>query len=124
MLDVNLAGFLYCARAALPHLLRRPRTARAGRPIWSTSARWPAGSPVADSAVYNMTKHGVGAFSEALRQEVADRHVRVSVIEPGAVDTELAGHNRPEIREGTSSSASPASSGSRRPTSPTPSATW
>ena len=51
------------------------------------------------SAVYNLTKHGVGAFSEALRQEVAGRHVRVSLVEPGAVDTELRIHNRPEIQE-------------------------
>ena len=49
------------------------------------------------SAVYNATKHGVGAFSEALRQEVTTRHVRVSVIEPGVTETELAGHNRPEV---------------------------
>jgi NADP-dependent 3-hydroxy acid dehydrogenase YdfG len=34
-----------------------------------------------------------------LRQEVTQRHVRVSLVEPGAVATELAGHNRPEIQE-------------------------
>ena len=52
------------------------------------------------SGVYNATKHGVGAFSEALRQEVTRRHVRVSLVEPGAVETELASHNRPEIQDG------------------------
>jgi NADP-dependent 3-hydroxy acid dehydrogenase YdfG len=51
------------------------------------------------SGVYNATKHGVGAFSEALRQEVTRRHVRVSLVEPGATSTELASHNRPEIQE-------------------------
>ena len=51
------------------------------------------------SGVYNLTKHGVGAFSESLRQEVTRRHVRVSLVEPGAVATELPSHNRPEIRE-------------------------
>ena len=51
------------------------------------------------SGVYNATKHAVGAFSESLRQEVTGRHVRVSLVEPGAVATELASHNRPEIRE-------------------------
>ena len=50
------------------------------------------------SGVYNLTKHGVGAFSESLRQEVTGRHVRVSLVEPGAVATELRRHNRPEIR--------------------------
>ncbi|MBN9621974.1 MAG: oxidoreductase, partial [Actinobacteria bacterium] len=38
-----------------------------------------------------------GAFAEALRQEVTERHVRVSLIEPGAVATELSSHNRPEV---------------------------
>jgi NADP-dependent 3-hydroxy acid dehydrogenase YdfG len=50
------------------------------------------------SGVYNLTKHGVGAFSESLRQEFAPRQVRVSLVEPGAVDTELRDHNRPESR--------------------------
>ena len=49
------------------------------------------------SGVYNATKHGVGAFSESLRQEVTKRHVRVALVEPGAVATELVGHNRPEV---------------------------
>ena len=53
-----------------------------------------------NSGVYNATKHGVGAFSESLRQEVTTRHVRVTLIEPGATATELAFHNRPEILEG------------------------
>ena len=51
------------------------------------------------SGVYNATKHAVGAFSESLRQEVTGRHVRVSLVEPGAVTTELSSHNRPEVRE-------------------------
>jgi NADP-dependent 3-hydroxy acid dehydrogenase YdfG len=51
------------------------------------------------SAVYNATKFGVGAFSEALRQEVTERHVRVSLVEPGGTSTELAFHNRPEVLE-------------------------
>ena len=58
------------------------------------------GSRGSGSGVYNATKHGVGAFSESLRQEVTQRHVRVALVEPGAVATELAGHNRPEVLEG------------------------
>jgi len=49
------------------------------------------------SGVYNLTKHGVGAFSESLRQEVTERHVRVALVEPGAVATELATHMRDEM---------------------------
>src|SRR5260370_316923 len=51
------------------------------------------------SSVYTLTKHGVGAFSESLRQELAGRHVRVSLVEPGATSTELITHNRPEVME-------------------------
>jgi NADP-dependent 3-hydroxy acid dehydrogenase YdfG len=99
MIAVNVEGLLYCAHAALPHLLAAaqdsPRRVADLVNISSVAGR------VARSgnAVYNLTKHGVGAFSEALRQEVAGRHVRVSVVEPGAVATELSSHNRPEIRE-------------------------
>jgi NADP-dependent 3-hydroxy acid dehydrogenase YdfG len=52
-----------------------------------------------NSGVYNLTKFGIGAFSESLRQEVTGRHVRVSLVEPGAVDTELMSHVRAEVRE-------------------------
>ena len=44
-------------------------------------------------------------FSEALRQEVTERHVRVALMEPGAVATELTHHMRPEIRDALSSAA-------------------
>ncbi|MDX6623227.1 MAG: hypothetical protein QOE75_1159, partial [Solirubrobacterales bacterium] len=50
------------------------------------------------SGVYNATKHAVGAFSESLRQEVTGRQVRISLVEPGAVATELQSHNREEIQ--------------------------
>jgi NADP-dependent 3-hydroxy acid dehydrogenase YdfG len=53
----------------------------------------------AGSGVYNLTKFGVGAFSESLRQEIAPLGLRVTLIEPGAVATELPEHNRPEIQE-------------------------
>ena len=45
------------------------------------------------SAVYNMTKWGVVGFSEGLRQEALHANVRVTIIEPGFVETELQGHN-------------------------------
>ena len=65
---------------------------------WAVNFRSVAGRVArSGSAVYNATKHGVGAFSEGLRQEVTGRHVRVSLVEPGGTDTELAGHNRPEV---------------------------
>ncbi len=99
MLDVNVAGVLYCTQAAMPHLLRAaedgPRRVADLVNVSSVAGRVVRRG----SNVYNLTKHGVGAFSESLRQEVAERHVRVSLVEPGAVDTELRTHNRPEIQE-------------------------
>jgi NADP-dependent 3-hydroxy acid dehydrogenase YdfG len=100
MVNLNVLGLLYCTHAALPHLLSAaeadPRGVADVVNISSVAGR------VArlNSGVYNATKHGVGAFSESLRQEVTARHVRVTLIEPGATATELAFHNRPEILEG------------------------
>jgi NADP-dependent 3-hydroxy acid dehydrogenase YdfG len=99
MIDLNLKGLLYVADAALPHLIeaaaQEPRHVADLVNISSVAGR------VArrNSGVYNLTKHGVGAFSESLRQEVTERHVRVSLVEPGAVATELATHIREEIRD-------------------------
>ena len=99
MIHVNLLGLLYTAHAALPHLLKaaesEPRRVADLVNISSVAGR----QARKGSGVYNATKHGVGAFSEALRQEVTGRHVRVSLVEPGAVDTELQSHNRPEIEQ-------------------------
>jgi len=98
MLDINVRALLACADAALPHLLAAAQnSARNVADIVNVSSV--AGRTVRrGSAVYNLTKHGVGAFSESLRQEVARQHVRVSLVEPGATATELRSHNRPEIR--------------------------
>jgi NADP-dependent 3-hydroxy acid dehydrogenase YdfG len=100
MVQINVLGLLYCAKAALPHLL----AAAEGEPRRSAdlvNVSSVAGRLVRlGSGVYNATKHAVGAFSESLRQEVTGRHVRVSLVEPGAVATELVDHNRPEIQEG------------------------
>jgi NADP-dependent 3-hydroxy acid dehydrogenase YdfG len=99
MVELNVLGLLYCAHAALPHLLRAaeegPRRVADMVNISSVAGRVARNG----RGVYNLTKHGIGAFSEALRQEVTRRHVRVSLVEPGAVATELAGHNRPEVLE-------------------------
>jgi NADP-dependent 3-hydroxy acid dehydrogenase YdfG len=99
MVDVNVKGLLYVAKAALPHLIAAadegPRLVTDMVNISSVAGR----RPREGSAVYNATKFGVGAFSEALRQEVTERHVRVSLVEPGAVITELSSHNRPEVLE-------------------------
>jgi NADP-dependent 3-hydroxy acid dehydrogenase YdfG len=99
MIELNVLGLLYCTHAALPHLLQAAETdPRRVADVVNVSSV--AGRVARQgSGVYNASKFGVVAFSESLRQEVTRRHVRVSVIEPGAVMTELASHNRPEIIE-------------------------
>jgi NADP-dependent 3-hydroxy acid dehydrogenase YdfG len=94
MMGVNVLGLMYATHAALPlmkaqgsgHVVNvssvAGRTARAG------------------SGGYNASKWGVGAFSESLRQEVYKDKIRVTVIEPGAVATELTGHiTHPEAKQ-------------------------
>ena len=87
MIEVNELGLLYCTHAALPIM----GAAGSGDVVnISSVAGRVAGM---GSGVYNMTKWGVVGFSEALRQECLHAGVRVTLIEPGFVDTELQGHN-------------------------------
>ena len=51
------------------------------------------------NAVYSLTKFGVNAFTEGLRQELLAGKVRLGVIEPGTVDTELVTHVRSELQD-------------------------
>jgi clavulanate-9-aldehyde reductase len=93
MIHANVFGVLYCTHAALP-LMANQGSGHVVN-VSSVAGRFAR----AGSGVYNLTKFGVGAFSEALRQETASLGIRVTLIEPGAVATELSEHNRPEIRE-------------------------
>ena len=94
MVDVNVLGLLYCTHAALPIMAEQ-----GGGHIVNLSSV--AGRTAnLGSAVYNFTKWGVGGFSEALRQEVLHSNIRVTVVEPGFVETELQGHNEiPIVQE-------------------------
>jgi NADP-dependent 3-hydroxy acid dehydrogenase YdfG len=98
MIAVNQKGLLYMTNAALPHLLGAAQdglrgvadivniSSIAGRQAW------------ANFGVYAMTKFGVNGFTEALRQEITKKYVRVGVLEPGAVATELVSHNSEAVR--------------------------
>jgi clavulanate-9-aldehyde reductase len=88
MVEVNLLGLLYCTHAALPIMGQQGSGHIVN--LSSVAGRFANFG----SAVYNLTKFGVNAFSEALRQEVVPANVKVTVIEPGFVATELQGHNR------------------------------
>jgi NADP-dependent 3-hydroxy acid dehydrogenase YdfG len=122
MVEVNLLGLLYCSHAALPHLLRAaengPRRVADLVNISSVAGREVRQS----SGVYNATKHGVDAFSEALRLEVTAR---------ARLADRAGGPSRPSSPATTvprsvpsSASASGPSNGSRPATSPTRSSMW
>jgi clavulanate-9-aldehyde reductase len=85
MINTNVLGLMYLTHAALPHLLASQGTVVQISSVAGRVAR-------SGSAVYNASKHAVNAFSEGLRQEVTGRGVRVVLIEPGMVATELREH--------------------------------
>jgi NADP-dependent 3-hydroxy acid dehydrogenase YdfG len=91
MIDVNLLGLLYCTHAALPLIERS-----GGGDIVNVSSVAGRRSD-AGAAVYNMTKFGVHGFSEALRQEALHAKIRVTVVAPGFVDTELQAHSKSPV---------------------------
>ena len=98
MIAINVKGLLDTTRAALPHLLQAaedgpaPGHRHRQHQLDRRRVAWKG------DGVYNFTKFGVNGFTESLRQEVTQWHVRVGVVEPGGVDTELGSHNKPEIR--------------------------
>jgi len=94
MLDLNLLGLMAATRAALPHMRRQ----KDGHVVNISSTAGRVANP--DASVYAATKFGVGAFSEALRREVYRDNIRVTIVEPGAVATELREHvPDPDTRE-------------------------
>ena len=99
MLALNVSALLHVTHAALPHLVAAaessPRRVADIVNVSSTAGR----SARPGSSVYNLTKFGLNGFSESLRQEMLSHHVRVAVVEPGTVDTELVDHVRDGIRQ-------------------------
>lgn len=99
MIALNIQGSLYVTKSALPHLVSAagdsPRKVADVIYISSTAGRVarPGGG------TYSLTKFGIAAFAESLRQELIAKRVRVSVVEPGTVDTELVTHLRTDVRE-------------------------
>jgi NADP-dependent 3-hydroxy acid dehydrogenase YdfG len=99
MLALNVQGTLQITRGALPHLVRAAGDSPRGLAdivnIGSTAGR--VARPGA--AVYSLTKSGIAAFAESLRQELIGERVRVGMVEPGTVDTELVTHLREDVQQ-------------------------
>jgi NADP-dependent 3-hydroxy acid dehydrogenase YdfG len=99
LVAVNIQGVLYVTRAALPHLIEAAADSPRGVAdlvTISSTAGWVARP---GTAVYSLTKFGVNAFSEGVRQEVLGKRVRVGVVGPGTVDTEIFTHLAAPSRE-------------------------
>ena len=99
MIDINQKALLYVTKAALPHLHKAAADDTRGVADIVNISSIAGRSASANYSVYNMTKFGVNGFTEALRQELATSHVRVGVLEPGAVKTELNDHHEAKIKE-------------------------
>jgi NADP-dependent 3-hydroxy acid dehydrogenase YdfG len=92
LVRVNIQGVLYVTRAAIPHLIDAAADSPRGVAdlvTISSTAGWVARP---GTAVYSLTKFGVNAFSEGIRQELIGKRVRVAVVGPGTVDTEISDH--------------------------------
>jgi NADP-dependent 3-hydroxy acid dehydrogenase YdfG len=87
MIDTNVLGAALSIRASLGHFKREGR----GHLLLTSSV---AGRRTLPGSLYSATKFAVTAMGEALRQEVADTDIKVTLIEPGAVDTPFF-ENRP-----------------------------
>jgi NADP-dependent 3-hydroxy acid dehydrogenase YdfG len=99
MIDLNLKGLIKITHAAVPHLLAAAQDSPRGCADVVNISSVAGRVARAGSGVYNLTKFGVGAFSESFRQEFAERRVRTILVEPGAVATELTEHLRDGVRE-------------------------
>jgi NADP-dependent 3-hydroxy acid dehydrogenase YdfG len=80
MVDTNVYGAALSIRAAIGHFREQNR----GHLLLTSSV---AGRRVLPGSLYSATKWAVTAMGEALRQEVADTDIKVTLIEPGMVDT-------------------------------------
>src|SRR3954452_24522833 len=106
MVSLNVAALLHVTHAAVPYLIdaaaTSPRRVADLVNVSSTAGR--VARP--RSSVYNLTKFGLNGFTESLRQELIAERVRVSVVEPGTVDTELVDHLRGGVRDAARSQVS------------------
>jgi len=91
--DSNLFAALYTCRAAVPHMLRQG----GGDIVNVSSLAARKGGPRTNA--YAASKHAVNSMTDAMRQELGDRNIRVSILMPGATETEVGeGISDPEWR--------------------------
>ena len=84
MIDTNIKGFLYAAKAVLPLMIEKNEGCIINLGSIAGSQVYPGGN------VYNATKFAVRALSQAMNMDLLKTNIRVSSIEPGAVETEFS----------------------------------
>jgi 3-hydroxy acid dehydrogenase / malonic semialdehyde reductase len=92
VIETNLVGYLACARAAIDRML-----GRGGHLLFVSSISTII--KAAGESVYSATKAGVEAFAETLRKEIAEENIKITVIQPGSVDTDMQECSEEEKRE-------------------------
>ena len=84
-LNIDLKGAIYCTRAAAKQMMRE----RQGSIIQISSVVGESGNP--GQSAYAAAKAGLIGFSKSVAQELASRHVRVNVVAPGFISTDMTG---------------------------------
>ena len=93
VIETNLVGAMACARQAILRMMENG----GGHLLFVGSIS--AEIKAEGESVYSATKAGLQAFAETLRKEVADRNIKVTVIQPGSVATSMQSSNEGEQRE-------------------------
>jgi 3-hydroxy acid dehydrogenase/malonic semialdehyde reductase len=83
VIDTNLVGYLACAKASIERMERQGSGHLVFVGSISTEIK------AVGESVYSATKAGIQAFAETLRKEIEDKNIRVSVIQPGSVNTDM-----------------------------------
>lgn len=84
MIDTNVKGLLYVTRSVVPGMVER----ESGHVINIGSTAGHEAYP--KGHVYCATKHAVTAITKSLRIDVVDKNIRVSTVDPGAVETNFS----------------------------------
>jgi NADP-dependent 3-hydroxy acid dehydrogenase YdfG len=84
VVEINLFGTVYTCQAALPHMIAQG----SGDIVTISSLAARKGGPQTNA--YSASKHAVNSMTDALRQEVGGKGIRVSILMPGATETEVA----------------------------------
>lgn len=93
VIETNLIGYLACAKASIERMERQG----GGHLLFVGSIS--AEIKAKGESVYSATKAGIQAFAETLRKEIEDKNIRVSVIQPGSVNTDMQEAGEEEKRD-------------------------